>query len=110
MARTKCMARLTGAKCWHVYAGGTCAASDKHGYVCVTNFGRYVIQPISSPTNCERHVGYMVTFENSLGSLPGGLHQTLGGAVNLVTAKKLCQTHFDAQSPFGGVIYPGAST
>lgn len=85
---------LTNTKAWHVYAGGTSAASDKHGYDAYTTLGRYMIQPCSHPHNVELHIGYKVTFCNEKGALTGGLYQPIVDyKTSLPHARKLCQEH-----------------
>ena len=61
---------------WSMFAGGTGAASGKHGYAAVGSFGEYMIQPVS--TQYGRHKGYQEYFINNKGKLPGGLYQSLG--------------------------------
>ena len=85
--------KLTHPDVWHCYAGGTFAAPDKHGYDAYTTIGRYMIQPISSKNNSNRHIGYSVQFCNEKGKLTGGLYQPIDTLTDLRNARKLCQNH-----------------
>jgi len=85
--------RLTNPTVWHVSAGGTFAASNKNGYSAYTTIGRYMISPMSSPNNVERHIGYNVQFINEKGKLPGGLWQQVTSRVDLRTARQSCTDH-----------------
>lgn len=80
---------------WHTFAGGTCAADGKNSYLSKTNLGDYHIDPVSSPNNVNRHIGYLVRFSNIFGLLEGGLWQQIGPLVNLREAKKLCREHYE---------------
>lgn len=86
--------KLTNEDAWHCFAGGCFAAADKNAWQAKTTIGDYSIQPISSNTNCERHIGYQVHFLNVLGKCGSGLWQPLKqGLCNLREARRLCQTH-----------------
>jgi hypothetical protein len=92
---------------WGVTAGGTFAAPDKHGYTYYCDIGEYHISPISSKTNVNRHIGYLVQFANSLGKVHsnGGLWKDLSKTkVNLVTAKRLCREHYEANKDWAGEL------
>jgi len=99
---------LTHPDAWNVYAGGTCAASDRHSYDVQTTIGDYNIWPISAKNNCEHHIGYRVYFLNVKGHLTGGLWQTLANLTTLPEARRLCRNHLeqhdgDLQSSHAGV-------
>lgn len=86
--------KLRGSKNWNVFAGGTCAASDRNSYSVETPNGKYMIQPVSSEYDVERHLGYKVWFINSKGRRAGGLWQELSDTlVSLPLARHLCHEH-----------------
>ena len=112
--------KLTHKDVWHIYAGGCWAAQDKCGYKAITSIGNYSIQPISHRHNVNKHLGYVVNFENVLGKVGGGLNQRLYGVAsldigtalpvpvqqryfNLRAARRLCQEHMEKH---GGYITP----
>lgn len=79
---------------WHTAAGVTSAASDKYSYHSPTAIGSYYINPVSSPYNVEKHVGYQLMFANDKGKLPGGLWQTFPGLFTLATARQMANNHY----------------
>lgn len=93
--------KLTNGKAWATYAGGCFAASGSNSYDVRTSIGSYKINPVSSKTNVERHLGYMVWFVNDLGKVNGGLWQQLRlvnigqGVYNLRESRAICQKHLD---------------
>ena len=77
---------------WSMFAGGTGAASGKHGYDTRGTFGEYNIQPI-----CSRHglhLGYRLHFLNTKGKLRGGLWQELGIFRSPNEAKGAAKKHY----------------
>lgn len=88
--------RLTNPNAWHTFAGGTCAASDRHSFQAITSIGQYCVDPVSSRHNVECHIGYSVRFATN-GAVPGlqnGLWRSLSPSlVTLPEARRLCQAH-----------------
>ncbi len=104
---------LTHPDAWHCYAGGTSAADDRNGYDAYTTIGRYMIQPVSSKHNVQRHIGYSVMFCNEKGAMTGGLYQPLndGKITTLPHARRVCRQHAEKNS--GTLVpeqIPGAHT
>lgn len=88
--------KLTKSEVWHTFAGGTFAAIGKHSYQAITTIGDYQIDPISSQTNSNCHVGYRVHFVNKLGKISGGgLWNQLHYLTTLPKARKSCQEHME---------------
>ena len=77
---------------WHMHAGGT-TAPDRHGYVAVTRYGEYRVDPVSTPLG--RPKGYIVYFTNSKGILTGGLWQRMGMFSHPNKAKGAAAKHYD---------------
>jgi hypothetical protein len=83
---------IPGLAAWPTYAGGTCAASGKHGYCFRTTFGTYHIDPYSSPEG--RHRGYLLAFSNELGKVEQpGLWRQLGSFRSPHAAVKAARDH-----------------
>jgi hypothetical protein len=96
--------KLTHPNAWHTAAGGTTARDDKYSYSAFTTIGRYMLQPVSSEYNVNRHLGYIVTFLNEKGKLEGGLWQRLyKRPMTLPNARKLCDNHLVS---YGGTLVP----
>ena len=90
--------KLTNGDAWHTFAGGTSAASDTNSYSAYATIGRYLINPISHKHNVEHHLGYRVWFLNELGRLDGGLWQAIHNLTDLLSARRLCQAHMEANN------------
>lgn len=95
--------KLTNRAVWHVHGGGIATADDRSGYDAYTTIGRYMIQPVSSPHNCQRHIGYNVMFCNEKGALNCLLYTTIKKLTTLPEARRLCQKHMLDN---GGEIVP----
>ena len=81
---------------WTTYVGGCFAASNKHSRMAISDVGSYSIQPISSESNVEMHLGYVVTFFNVHGKLGRSLcHRLTNYPVPLREALKLCLAHYN---------------
>ena len=78
---------------WETYAGGVFAAEGKHSYVARTSKGAYLVSPVSSKHNVNRHIGYVVDFVNTTGGFGRGLYQQLGSLCTLREARQRCKTH-----------------
>ena len=77
---------------WHMFAGGTGERYGRHGYRWPTNFGNYVINPLSNRAGYK--TGYSLTFENVKGLVPGGLNQEMGLVRSPVAGAKLAREHY----------------
>jgi hypothetical protein len=84
--------RIPGLAKWAMYAGGTGAAPDKHGFTFRTSFGTYHISPYS--TRYGRHAGYLLDFTNELGKVDqAGLWLRIGTFRSPQAAVKAAREH-----------------
>lgn len=96
----------------HTFAGGTSAAPGKYGYRSESlPIGYFSISPISWPNG--RHRGYVATFVNDKGAVPGGLHQTIGTFSSPAKAKAAALDTYKgiliAQAKQGAPAYRGTN-
>lgn len=96
----------------HTFAGGTSAAPGKYGYESERlPIGYFSISPISWPNG--RHRGYVATFVNDKGAVPGGLHQTIGTFSSPAKAKAAALDTYKgiliAQAKQGAPAYRGTN-
>lgn len=105
---------MLAAASWNCFAGGTFAASDKHSWqLYLKGFGTFHIDPVSSPYNVERHMGYSVRFTSTEGrkdikatglwsvllrlvdgKISAEYPLTNRGLVRLVEARKICRDFY----------------
>lgn len=82
---------------WHMAAGGTAAAPDKHSYHLVLSDGDYYVDPISWHNG--RHRAYKVMFANTQGRMKGPastlLWHTVGMARSPEEGAKMARQHYD---------------
>src|SRR5574342_2698 len=88
---------VPGISKWHMYAGGTGAASGKRGYSLFLSVGRYMVQPFTR--HHGRHAGYVVYFINEKGATTGGLWQELGIARSPEAGASTARAHFARTFP-----------
>lgn len=103
--------KLTHPDAWNTFAGGICAASNRNSYSArIADVGTYFIDPISAPSNTERHIGYQVQFCDDVGALAlrgsSGLYRFLSAdgesfhqatLMTLPVARRITQQHLESR-------------